>query len=206
MIGNKFSLVGGFAFAALLITAQAARATFSIATSSTDPATGEYQYSISFVTNSSGTVNNGQGFVIYDFPNLVTTGPDAPSLTDLTGFANNLTLSQQLLGNAVSSGLNTLVAVNGYTDNPNVENLSFVYNSSSPYSEPSAGATGILTLFTSDANVVNITGAAASQDTETGNQNVYNGITVPSPVPEPTTLGILGLTGAALLGRRRKTA
>ncbi len=204
MIGNKLSLLGRMAVAILFFGTQAARATFSIANDSSDPSTGEYQYSISFVAGSSGTVNAGQGFVIYDFPDLITSGLLNWSLSDLTGFANNLTLSQQTTGNAISPTLNTLMSIEGHTDNPSIENLSFVYNSNAPYSEPSGGATGILTLYTTDLNAsLNTIGASGAQDTQTGAQNVINTITTPL-VPEPTTLGLLGLTGLALLGGRRR--
>ena len=203
MIGNKLGLLGGLAVAILCFGTQAARATFSIANYSSDPSSGEYQYSVSFVAGSSGTVDAGQGFVIYDFPDLITSGLLNWSLSDLTGFANNLTLSQQTTGNAISPSLDGLMSLEGHTDNPSIENLSFVYNSNTPYSEPSAGATGILTLYTTDLNAsLNSIGASGAEDTETGPQNIINTIT--TPVPEPATLGLLGLTGLALLGGRRR--
>jgi hypothetical protein len=207
MIGKKITLLGSLAVSVLLFGTQAARATFSIANVSADSATGEYQYSVSFVPSSAGTVNPGQGFVIYDFPNLVTSGPDDWSLTGITGFGtSNLNLSQQLTGNAISSSLDVLFSIDGHTDNPSIENLSFAYNGGSGFSEPGAGATGTLTLWTTDLNAgLNTTGGSGAQDTEVGNQNVINNITTPY-VPEPTTLAIMGLTSAALLGRRaRKT-
>lgn len=138
MIGKNLSLLGSLTVAVLLFGTQAARATFSIGNSSSNPATGEYQYSISFVAASNGTVNTGQGFVIYDFPDLITTGPDAWSLTGITGFGTaNLNLTQQLTGNAIDPALNTQMASLGHVDNPSIENLSFAYNGSS-YSEPGA--------------------------------------------------------------------
>ena len=201
---NREKMTFGVAFAAvaLLMGGRAALASWSISNLSQDAATGEYQYTVEIsATTTPATVNDGDGFVIYDFPDLVTSGPDDWSLTGLpAGLASNLVLSQQDSGNAINPLFNSLV-----TDDPNIPNLSFEYDDATAFTVPDETEyTGTLTLYTSDTGpgvTTNTSGWAAAEDQTTGNQYFDGHVDV--PVPEPTTLGLLALVGSALLGGRR---
>ncbi|HTW93211.1 MAG TPA: hypothetical protein VMD30_00355, partial [Tepidisphaeraceae bacterium] len=125
-----------------------AMASWTIADLSQDQSTGEYQYQVILsATTSQATVSTGDGFAIFDFPDLVTSGPDDWSLTGMpSGLTSNLVLVQQDSGNAINPAFNGIV-----TDNPSIPNLSFEYENSSPFVVPvDTQYTGTLTLYTTD--------------------------------------------------------
>jgi hypothetical protein len=216
------------ALGVLLAGARIGLADIIVTDDSHNTLTGEFQYTVELATGAK--LVSGDGLVIYDFPDLVTSGPDAPTLVAntpagaATFAALTFNVDQSLLGNSLSalspSASNTVLgfvpndadnsAFPPGSDNPNVENVSIVYNGSSPLG-PTADYLGTLTLYTSLTGpgvTVNVNGTTASKDssgpgeipssdeeTDSGNVTV--------PVPEPTSLGILGIMGVILGGGRR---
>jgi hypothetical protein len=187
-----------------------------------NPLTGEFQYNVEIDPGSSANeVVNGDGFVLYDWPGLITTGPDAPTLTGLPFSTSNLNIQQSLLGNYLSSPPgpsdsnstpytpNTVDVDASFvgSDSASIENLSFVYNGS-PVPNVSGPTVGVLTLWSSatgptdNSNGVNASmdssGAGEALSYENGNNTV--------PVPEPATLSVIAIAGSALLVRRSRRA
>ena len=205
---NKL-LVMAVAAGISLAGGRAAMASWTISDLSQNQTTGEYQYQVLLsAATTSATVSNGDGFAIFDFPDLVTNGQNAWSLTGMpSGLTSNLVLSQQNSGNAINPLFDGIV-----TDDPNIPNLSFQYDNSTPFVVPSnTEYTGTLTLYTTDTGpgvTLNSNGWAIGEDQVTGNQYFDGNVTV--PVPEPMTLGMLALGGSALLcgraGRRRRVS
>jgi hypothetical protein len=195
-----------------------------------NPATGEYQYDVELVPGA--LLKAGDGLVIYDFPGLVTSGPNKPSLTGIPGFTFNV--DQRPLGNDLSAlspstsafptgnDVDAEVAALNFpgsgtsttADESTVNNVSIVYNGSSL--GPTSDELGVLTLFSSVAGpgvTLNDLGATGSKDssgpgsTPSSTEEVDSGnVTVPV-VPEPASLAVLGAVGLILSsgsGRRSR--
>jgi hypothetical protein len=132
------------------------------------------------------TVNTGDFFTIYDF------GSIAPgSNTQPTGW----TFSQALVG--------PTAALTSPTDNPNILNLTWTYNGTTPIS--GSAALGIFSVITSTDQLKD--GQFTAQATRNSGPNagtkVSNIGNVAVPVPEPSTLfPILGVCVAAALSSR----
>jgi hypothetical protein len=182
--------------------------------------TGEFQYNV-YLSNSGGAedVKAGDGFTIYDFPGLITTGPFAPTLT-VPGFT--FTVVQDLTGNGINAlappstlfgpsdvapytpnQLDNEVALLG-ADNPGIENVSIVYNGAS---ELVGAATGVLTLYTdlgSPSATIDTDSVAASKDSSGVNSDQVYGGYVSAPVPEPIGFWVIGILGLGLCLRRTR--
>ena len=171
--------------------------TITVTDLSQDPATGVFQYTVSI--SSSAVVDSGDGFVIYDFPDYESSTLDvndfsAPVET-LTGNDINATPGP-LVPNALDAGL---VTVLGLTDNPTIDNLSFVYDG--PTIPTGNATTGILTIQSSLAGsgaMVGTSGVASKDSGGPKSQEYYFGyVSVPmsstnavtsSAVPFPSTV------------------
>jgi hypothetical protein len=188
----------GLAFAWIFFSASGAFAdTITVTDLSQDPLTGVFQYTVSI--SNSAVVDSGDGFVIYDFPDYESSTLDvndfsAPVET-LTGNDINATPGP-LVPNALDAGL---VTVLGLTDNPTIDNLSFVYTG--PTIPIGNATTGILTVQSSlDGSGVTVgTSGVASKDSGgPKSQEYYFGyVSVPmsstnavtsSAVPFPSTV------------------
>jgi hypothetical protein len=187
-----------------------------------NPATGEYQYDVEVDPGSSTTeITAGDGFVLYDWPGLITTGPDAPTLTGLPFGISNLNIQQSLLGNYLNSPpgpsdsnttpytpnkVDNNLAFLGTTDAPNIENISFVYNGSgvANVANPTVGVLTLWSSFNGASATDNPNGANVSMDSSgAGEAMSYVGSNNTVPVPEPTTLSAVFGGAALLLSRRR---
>jgi hypothetical protein len=179
-----------------------------------DASTGEYQYNVELEAGS--VLKAGDGLVIDDFPGLITSGPNAPSLTT-PGFTFNTV--QSLTGNdlkAPSPSLNAnppgnhvdfaIALVGGTADDATINNVSVVYNGAAQLG-PTADELGVLTLYSSLAGpgiTLNADSASGSKDSSgSGGSAVYDSGSITVPVPEPTSLGVLGMVGMILGSRRR---
>jgi hypothetical protein len=139
------------------------------------------------------TVNTGDFFTIYDF------GSIAPgSNTQPTGW----TFSQALVG--------PTAALTSPTDNPNILNLTWTYNGTTPI--VGSAALGMFSVITSTNQLKD--GQFTAQGTRNSGPNtgtkVSNIGTVAVPVPEPSTLfpivSLCAAIGVDRFFRRRKTA
>ena len=139
------------------------------------------------------TVNTGDFFTIYDFGSIA-----LGSNTQPTGW----TFSQALIG--------PTAALTSPTDNPNILNLTWTYNGTTPIN--GSAALGIFSVITSTDQLKD--GQFTAQATRNSGPNagtkVSNIGNVSVPVPEPSTLfPILSLCAAIGVDRflrRRKTA
>jgi hypothetical protein len=202
-----------------LVGARVASADITIADYNADPSAGEYQYIVEIDPGSSANeIVNGDGFALYDWPGLETTGDNAPTLTGIPGLSiADFLVEQSKLGNYLSApnpsdtntppvtpnGVDNQYTNLGLTDNPNVENISFVYNGT-PFPNVATSQIGILTLYSTNSPADNPNGGDASVDSSGANEslsyvNDYNTV----PVPEPATLGVLAGGAAMLLSGRR---
>ena len=222
--------VGLIASGILITGAKISRGDIIVSDLSQNAVSGEYQYNVE--VEPSSTLDPNDGFVIYDFPGLISGGSlssiSAGSLTltapDSSTLDYTFSLSQWLLGNSVygltPSGSNTPVgyvpnrvdndaALDG-TDSPSIENLSFVYNGSSvttAATEDGGHYSGVLTLFTSIAGPsasVSDLGVFSSKDSSASDQYASGNVSV--PVPEPTGVVVLGTLAIALGVRRSRRA
>lgn len=198
----KFGLAA-LAVGMFLSGARLAKAdTISLHDLSQNVVTGVYTYTVTL--DSAANVQSNDGFVIYDFPQLVS--------WTLTGglTTSQFTLTQQLTGNSLNdaSDLNALDAVLSH-DNPSVENLSFGY-AGPPV--PFLGATtAVLTITSSLLGTDTPTGFYASVDHSGINGSPFGNaegpVTVPASVvnggtPLPQSFLGGGLLFAMLAGYR----
>jgi hypothetical protein len=233
MIRANWKVRGILAFAVGLAGAKLACAEITIYDDPTgiqDAATGEYQYNVELTGNdpsSSEFMGDGDGFVMYDFPGLVTSGPHAPTLTGLPFDMSVIQVEQSLLGNYLDAppgpsatnvgplspnSVDNAIGPSNFlpADDPGIENVSFVYDGSSPVANigSSADIVGVLTLWSTVAGPgasINLNGASDGAVDHSGagtSQNFasdYNSV----PVPEPASLATLGVVSLALFGGRR---
>jgi PEP-CTERM motif len=228
MIQVNSKLKGLLALGVVLAGARIASADIIVTDGATqDAASGKYEYNVELVPGA--LLKAGDGLVIYDFPGLVTSGPDAPSLTGIPGFT--FSVDQRPLGNdlsALSPSTNAFPTGNDVdaevaalnfpgsgtsttADESSVNNVSIVYNGSSQLG-PTGDELGVLTLFSSVAGpgvTLNDLGATGSKDssgpgsTPSSTEEVDSGnVTVPV-VPEPASLALLGAVGLILGSGRR---
>ena len=179
-------------------------ATITVNDLSQNVSPGVFTYTVQL--DAAADVHAGDGFVIYDFPGLVSwsvTGGLAMSQFTLTQ-----TVTSNVLTPASSVDANALVAAisNGLVfDSPAVPNLSFVYTG--PPNPFLGAATATLTLTSSlDGGITD--SVYGSVDHSGPNSNVpysfsANAVSVPSSVPEPASLSLIGLAAGGLLVRRR---
>ncbi|HTV48353.1 MAG TPA: PEP-CTERM sorting domain-containing protein [Phycisphaerae bacterium] len=241
-----------FAFAAvgvslLLGSTRASLAdTITLQNLSHNDATGEYQYTITL--DPEAYVQNGDGFVIYNFPNLVTTGPDVPTITPAVsdssaadaafgrlayysyGTYTNPSLPANYLYDqkaakdadydaADAAYQNSLTASPPASFPPptpsyvlDVPNVTFYYN------DPSGDDTFVgdgtdteiatLTLYTIPGSTTQ-TSVYASVDRSGTSDGTSYGLadgTIATPVPEPSSIGLLALGAVGLLRKRRNSA
>jgi hypothetical protein len=186
-----------------------------------DSQTGEYQYDVELDPGSSATyMEPGDGFVLYDWPGLITTGPNVPTLTGLPFSISNFVIDQSLLGNFLNgptpsnsntqasftpNSVDTAAGFEGLHDSPNIENLSFVYNG--PNVPNISNVTiGVLTLWSSDTGPTDTDGDSVNASVDhsgAGESLSYIPDNETAPVPEPATFGLIAVAGSMLLSRRR---
>ena len=202
MVGRKSFLFASLASGAILgISTLACADTITVHDISHNSATGVYVYSVQF--DQAADVHTNDGFVIYDFNDLVSwqlTG-------DLTtaDFALNQTLTSNTLDQASSVDINGAVAAftNGLSfDNPSVPNLSFDYDGPSPFLGASMGT---LTIVTSDLGNSTTSVVATVDDSGPLPSIPYsfadNAITVPGlGAPNSSPLVPASVGGAVLFG------
>jgi PEP-CTERM motif len=223
MMRKTWKLTGILAFALVFAGAKRARADIVVTDDDQDTVTGEYQYDVELT--SGAYLKPGDGLVIYDFPGLITTGPDAPSLTGLPGFNTNFTVVQSLTGNAIlapTSSVNNNPPGNNVdasvadlnslgppfsttADKPLVTNVSIIYNGGSNLG-PTADEVGVLTLYTTfkgpnaTDNSDSATGSKDSSGPEFTAEVDSGQVTVPVPEPATSVAG-LGMAMIALSAR-----
>jgi len=204
---NKHALIGAFIGLGALVGVANAE-TITVHDVSQNTATGVYVYQVQ-LDPSADVQNPSDGFVIYDFPGLI-----SATLTPVTGSLTgaDFTLNQTLTSNtltqsaSVDSFASSVASSNSIPfDNPNVENLSFDYTGSP---NPFLGAAvSTLTLTTSvlGADTQSMYGSIdhSGPDQVLAPYSIAaNPVTV--PVPEPTAVALLGIASASLLARRRR--
>jgi len=212
---NKLSLaalgVGVLLGAARLSVAD----TITVHDLSQNTSTGVFTYTVQL--DNAADLHAGDGFVIYDFPGLISS-----TLTPVTGTLNGsqFSLTQTLTSNVLNQA--TSVDANGFVaalsnsiafDNPGVPNLSFVYNGPPV---PFLGAdTATLTLTSSvlggTANSVYGSVDHSGPSSAVPFSFSANPVLVPgATVPLPTSwLGggvLFGLIGAGRVRRARRLA
>ena len=218
------SLVAGALAAAVLLASWGvgtanAHSIILNATSVTGPVSGQYTYTYSVTDTGGSQINSGLAtvsgaqvsatggdyFRLIDFPGYVTGSASAAALTTVGGGAWQITTS--LLGFSPVDG----VVV---PDNANILNINFQYvgtnlsaNGTQSIKETVDTVIGTVTLkSTLPAGVgSNMYYGAQDENTSTtitqSNQGLMNG-----PVPEPASLGILGLGALGLMTRRIRRA
>ena len=170
---------------------------------------------------------SGGSLSLGDFTETIATNPAAPSNQDGQGteLNNSSTLNSIVQADADKNGLPDNFAdanspgdglSNPTFDNPLITNLSFVYDSASPYSTTSP-ETYLLTVYTADTNALNQV-AQSEIGTEgqdgLGNPSYAVGFLftpggpgeVPVTIPEPTTLGLLVIGAIGLVRRPSRAA
>jgi hypothetical protein len=189
-----------------------------------NPSSGEYQYTVTL--DSQTYLKSGDGFVMYNFPDLVTTGPTAPTLssaaTPFNDFAFAYATYSSPPANALTDGnapsdadTDATFTASEESISPfstlNVPNITFVYTGPDWYANGSM-ETATLTLY-SEPGFASQSTVYASVDRSGTNPGVTYGFaqgTVDGPstnvLPEPTGLVILGMGAAGLLIKRRKKA
>jgi hypothetical protein len=218
---SKFK--GILALALFLAGAKIASADIIVTDDDQNTVTGEYQYDVELATGA--LLKPGDGLVIYDFPGLITTGPDAPTLTGLPGFSTNFSVVLSLTGNAIlapTSSVNnnppgnnvdaSVAALNSLgppfsttADKALVTNVSIIYNGSSNLG-PTADEVGVLTLYTTfngphaTDNSDSATGSKDSSGPELTAEVDSGQVTVPVPEPATSVAG-LGIAMIALSAR-----
>jgi len=147
MLGRKSLLLVSLTCVGVLgFSALASADTITVHDLSQNAAAGIYTYTIQF--DDAANVQSNDGFVIYDFSDLLSYSFSGAMAT--SQFSLTQTLTSNTLDQAGVVDLNGSVAAltNGLAfDNASVPNLSFGYVGSAPFL---GAATGILTLTTSD--------------------------------------------------------
>jgi len=171
--------------------------------------TGVFTYSVQL--DNAADLKPGDGFVIYDFPDLVSSSLTA-SVGSLTG--SQFSLTQTLTSNVLtdssdvdSNGFVAALADGLAFDNPGTENLSFVYEG--PPNPFVGSATSTLTL-TSSITGSDTTSVYGSVDHSGPSQSIpfsFSANSVTVPVPEPvSSLGLAVVGGVVAMRRRRSVA
>jgi hypothetical protein len=181
-------------FAAISAISLAARADIIPTLSSVTGSSPNFTWNYSANVTVNQTVNTGDFFTIYDF------GSIAPGFATMqpTGW----TFSQALIG--------PTAAQTSPTDNPNILNLTWTYNGTTPI--VGSAALGMFSVITStdQLKVGQFTAQATLNTGPNAGTKVSNVGTVSVPVPEPSTLfPIMSLCvaiGVDRFLRRRKTA
>jgi hypothetical protein len=190
------------AVAAVAFTGSSAQAGIIPVSVTITPDAGNYRWTYAIVLPTDMKLQAGNYFTIYDFGGLVSTD----SIVTPTGWTAVVSKSS-----VAPTGLKP-------TDNPDIENLTFIYDGPTiPSGQVGLGNFWAIST-ESDQNAVSTHFTAENQQFSTGNtdRNIVDTIapgiptiTPPTPgVPEPTTLALAGLglplVGAARLIRRRK--
>jgi len=218
MCKNKKILAAALVAAALSGSRMVSAETITVTNSFQDPAIGEYQYLVTL--DGEAYVQHGDGFVLYDWGGLVTTGPDAPSfqlLTGPTGTFNNFAISQQLTGNGLTDagGSTTAAAVANSSamqaasdnsiqfDNNAVENITFSWSDGLYDARSTGPATAILTLYSTllPSEAPSVYGSADRSGTTPGTSYGHAASSIFAPNYAPLPAGWMGGTALfALVG------
>jgi hypothetical protein len=178
--------------------------TISVHSLSENTSTGVYTYSIQL--DAAADIQTGDGFVIYDFPDVTSatiTGNLATSQFTLVQSLTSNSLSQSA---SVDSIADAADVADGLTfDSPSVENLSFEYIGP-PVPFLGAGS-AVLTLTTSDRGGItdSVSGSVDHSGVSQAHPFSFSAtpVEVPLPTPEPASLLLLAL-GLPLISQRRK--
>lgn len=162
--------------------------------------TGVYTYDIEL--DAAANVKTGQGWVIYDFPGLVS--------WSLSGGLSTADFTET--GSSLSNGLTTPLLVDaaaavipGEFDNPSIPNLTFAYNKV-------AALTGVhsATLTITTSVLGHDTVSVASTEDQSGPAGLVsisaNNVTVPTtaPLPSAAVMGMGGMLALGMVGMLRK--
>jgi hypothetical protein len=189
----------------LLLAARAGFAdTITVHDLTANTATGVFTYAVQL--DAAANVQKGDGFVIYDFPGLVSaTLSGGLSMSQFT-MTSSLTSNGLSQVNSVNANADVAAISNGLPfDNATIPNLTFRYSSSTPF----LGATMATLTLTSSIHGGITDSVFASEDHSGPNTNIpfsysANAIEVPAtsaPAPSASVggavlIGLLGLTKA----------
>ncbi|HEY1923205.1 MAG TPA: hypothetical protein VGG44_10695 [Tepidisphaeraceae bacterium] len=196
-----------FAVMAFALIVRSANASITVHDLTESTASGIFTYQIQL--DNSADVQDGDGFVIEDFPGL--TGFTITGGLTTTQFSESSSLLSNSINQSTSvdAAANLARTVNSLgPDDPTIPNLSFAYvGTPSPFL---GDATAVLTLVSSVTNGVTGESVVATLDHSGPGQNfpyalTENAVLVPQPIPEPSPMSItlLSLTGLLVFQGRR---
>jgi len=216
MVAKKSILIAAAA-SALLMGRMASADTITLHDISENLATGVFTYSVQLDT--AANVQSGDGFVLYDFPQLTSWSIAGTALNDGSASpTHQFTLSQTLTSNTLTQASSVDISAdaaavsNGISfDSASVTNLSFSYNG--PPTPFLGATTAVLTLTSGLKNGVIGNSVYGSVDHSGPNGNVpfsfsANPILIPTTAPVPSALlgglALLGLVGAGRMIKVRR--
>jgi hypothetical protein len=188
----------------MLLGALRAGATITVHDLSENTSTGVYTYLVTL--DGAANVQAGDGFVIYDFPGLLTNAISGGLSTSQFTLTQTLTSNVLNKASSVDAVADVTAVANGITfDSAAIDNLNFSYVG--PPTSFLGATTATLTLTSSlhGADTASVDGSVDNSGPSASFPYAFssNPVTVPA-VPEPATLTLLAMSGVPLMARRHK--
>jgi hypothetical protein len=201
-----YRLLPLFSAAAVLLLGRFAWASITVHDLSENNFTGVYTYTVQL--DAAADLKSGDGFVIFDFPGLITYSITGGLTTSQFTLTQTLTSNTLTDSSSVDANGDVAALSNGLTfDSSTIENLSFIYEGPP---NPFLGAATATLSVTSSVLGGETTSVYASVDHSGPSQSIpysfsANPVDVPVSVPEPvSSLGAAAL--AAIWAMRRPRA
>lgn len=193
MHGHRLFVLPALVAVAILLGVMPGRARAGIVAlgATTDLGGGETAYNYMLILSGAEEVVSGDFFTIYDFNGLLG-GSESSAWTATTQLVTPTPPPDVTLAHG---------------DSPTIENVTFTYQGTSPI----LGSTTVVgfQLLSSISTPTSVKDAAVRDTIDLGPNagsftDSVNDVYVPTIVPEPASLGVLGVIGLAALARRRR--